>query len=1483
MNRCFALASRWLRVLAFLLAATTSFGGVAHAQSTYFEDDFDCSDDPEFGLSPGKRGWVSISPSDSYTTDENDGVSPKTDTGAGSFGTPVDDYENFLVTGHPLWRYVAIEGVANSLDDDTMGLVIRYSSADQYYSCYFSNDQYPVCSGDSESSPRGAVLTRVDTAATCVDGYAVAADSGFAYLAGASYKMSLEVSAQPGGDLVRCTIDADLDGVLGSGGDVVLSHLDATPLPTGFAGLYAFQSGNADQSPPRTDAFFDDVVITGNDADADSDGVPDAIEILLGTDPMSPDSDGDCIGDRFEIRIPAFAPDTDADGLIDALDTSSDFDGLPDRAEVTGCDVTQPPQDTDCDGVPDYLDFDSDDDDIDDDDEDYDSDGLTNLEESVVGTDPLDPDTDNDGITDRDEVAGGASPTVYDPGVDTDPLDADTDDDGVSDGEEIAAGADGFVTDPLDPDSDGDQLGDGLETSGTAIPAGLSDGIEIPYLGTDGANFVADADPSTQTDPTKRDTDDGGLADAVEDVNRNGRIDSGETDPNDPSDDTRDSDGDGIPNPIEVEIGTDPFDADSDDDGLFDGEEIEPGADGWVTDPLDADTDDDGISDGEEVVSGGDGVVTRPLDPDTDGDGLPDGRETSATPLMAGTSSTGIPYLGTDLTIFVADADPGSQTDPTAVDTDLGGVPDGIEDTNLNGRIDADERDPNDPSDDLPSTCGNEVIDAGETCDDGNQTNGDGCSSVCVVEPGSICTGAPSVCVDDTEDRDGDGLTDAEERDLGTDPLDADTDNDGLTDSEEVAAGDPTELDPGTDTDPLDADTDDDGLSDGEEKVVGDDGFVTDPLDPDTDGDGLTDGLEVGRGPVSGGLSDGSMIPYDGTETGFVADDDPSTTTDPTDPDTDDGGVPDGVEDDNRDGRFDPGELDPNDPSDDVRLDCGNGVVDLGEECDDGGRADGDGCSAVCAIEPGWVCRLVPRECSDPNGDPDGDGLDNQTEEGLGTDPFDADTDNDGIDDGDEVSAGDPNAYDPGVDTDPTDADTDNDGIGDGEELIPGGDGYVTDPLDPDSDDDGITDGVETSATGVDGGTSDGTGVPYSGTDPGFKSDEDPTTQTDPNDADTDDGGVPDGEEDDDKNGRIDSGETDPNDPSDDVPPGCGDGDIEGDEVCDDGNTTSGDGCSMQCLVEPGWVCAGEPSRCGLISVDSDGDGIPDDQEVVIGTDPRDADTDDDGINDGDEIATGTSSTAYEPNVDTDPRDADSDDDGISDGDERSGTTDPLDADTDDDGLTDGLETGVTMRIPGGISDGDGVPYSGTDGPFTPDADDGSTTNPNSNDTDGGTALDGDEDENGNGRVDAGERDPNVASDDIPCGDGRITAPDEACDDGNRVDGDGCSAACAVEDGFMCEGEPSVCGPSDVDGDGVVDAEDNCPEDANADQADLDEDGVGDVCDLDADGDGFDDRLTARGGGCSCRAQDSMVESSMWAWMVFSGAWLLRRRRRERR
>lgn len=80
---------------------------------------------------------------------------------------------------------------------------------------------------------------------------------------------------------------------------------------------------------------------------------------------------------------------------------------------------------------------------------DSDSDGLTDEEENILGTNINLIDTDNDGLTDYEEVK------IYH----TNPLLADTDKDGLSDYEEVKI----YKTDPNNPDTDGDTYLDGAE------------------------------------------------------------------------------------------------------------------------------------------------------------------------------------------------------------------------------------------------------------------------------------------------------------------------------------------------------------------------------------------------------------------------------------------------------------------------------------------------------------------------------------------------------------------------------------------------------------------------------------------------------------------------------------------------------------------------------------------------------------------------------------------------------------------------------------------------------------------------------------------------------------------------------------------------------------------------------------------------------------------------------------------------------------
>ncbi len=127
-------------------------------------------------------------------------------------------------------------------------------------------------------------------------------------------------------------------------------------------------------------------------------------------------------------------------------------------------------------------------------------------------------DSDSDGIADPVEKAGCS-----------DPVDADSDDDGIPDGLEDAnknGRVDPGETDPCDADSDGDGIQDGTESGYTAATVGPDTDLSV---------FKPDLDPATKTNPLNPDTDGDGLTDGQEDLNKNGRFDAGEYDPNLPS------------------------------------------------------------------------------------------------------------------------------------------------------------------------------------------------------------------------------------------------------------------------------------------------------------------------------------------------------------------------------------------------------------------------------------------------------------------------------------------------------------------------------------------------------------------------------------------------------------------------------------------------------------------------------------------------------------------------------------------------------------------------------------------------------------------------------------------------------------------------------------------------------------------------------------------------------------------------------------
>ncbi|MBD3229122.1 MAG: hypothetical protein GF329_13115 [Candidatus Lokiarchaeota archaeon] len=208
---------------------------------------------------------------------------------------------------------------------------------------------------------------------------------------------------------------------------------------------------------------------------------------------------------------------------------------------------------------------------------DTDFDGLDDIEDFNLKSNPRDPDTDGDGLSDSFE---------YDIG--TDILNFDTDDDGLNDSAEVL-----FKSNPINKSDTEDD--------------GLSDLIEF----------------SLQSNPNSNDTDHDNATDLQEYLGNSSLLNP-------------DTDGDFMFDGLEYQLSCDPNDNDTDDDYLFDGEELfyetnptnndtdlDKLIDGMEVDlwlnPLSNDTDEDNLSDYIELEWG-----SNPHVNDTDFDGVPD-------------------------------------------------------------------------------------------------------------------------------------------------------------------------------------------------------------------------------------------------------------------------------------------------------------------------------------------------------------------------------------------------------------------------------------------------------------------------------------------------------------------------------------------------------------------------------------------------------------------------------------------------------------------------------------------------------------------------------------------------------------------------------------------------------------------------------------------------------------------------------------------
>ena len=557
----------------------------------------------------------------------------------------------------------------------------------------------------------------------------------------------------------------------------------------------------------------------------------------------------------------------------------------------------------------------------------YFKDDLTNLEEYQYHTSPLLWDTD------RDSHFNALTGELYilndfiELNVEYTKSAVDWNGDGIND----------YKTSPYFADSDGDGMFDGWELETGLDPLNSTD--RFKDLDNDGLpNYLENAFPSKQilwfqTDPKNPDTDGDGMLDGWEAYNA--RIISQE-----PALNTKEDLEDKISDSKKTVFTVSPMIADSEDDN-----------DGWWNVTEDGDVIYTRMPDGMTNLEEFYGtlqypVSTNPNEPDTDGDGLTDGEE-----LKIGFYGE---LIGDN---FFVDSSFASiyYTNATLADSDndFGGSEESGELGNTSRRL-----------------------------DDWEETRGR----------------TKYTLPDNGFDDDGDGLIDEPEGEVlvfeKTNATNPDTDLDGWLDVDELFGVDTTKLWSNSKlgvvrTNPNKKDTDNDQMSDYDEliRIPNYREWITDPNDPDSDNDGMEDGLEnsVDFFPL---IDWDRNDNYDANNDGDYSDEDlgdvwsTDDRTNPTIPDTDHDGLPDGWE--YRYGK----------------------VIKSAETKSMILWYDRTYSTNYWQNLPagGFFWIVNPLKSSDVYDDPDNDGLTNWEEYQNGTNPLKWDTDDDGMPDGWELA-----------------------------------------------------------------------------------------------------------------------------------------------------------------------------------------------------------------------------------------------------------------------------------------------------------------------------------------------------------------------------------------------------------------------------------------------------------------------------------------------